>query len=135
MFVLPWCQNRHGIQSGLPNWKMLRPLKEAKYGKATGIIVSPLWLKNSHKINARIYIKLSCMTLYKFLAYGAYYEFQVRRKDGSRKNLSSVFNLKDSLYISFKRGFLNSINIDFNYIQDKIFLKDCRNMNESQSTF
>ena len=134
MFVLPWCQNRHGIQSRLPSW-MFRPLKEAKYGKATGITVSPLWLKNSHKINVRIYIKLSCMTLYKFLAYGAYYEFQVRRKDGSRKNLPSIFNLKYSLYIPFKRGFLNSINIDFSYIQDKIFLKDCRNMNESQSTF
>ena len=68
------------------------------------------------------------MTLYKFLAYGAYYEFQVRRKDESRKNLPSIFHLKDSLYISFKRGFLNSVNIDFDYIQDKIFLKDYRNM-------
>jgi hypothetical protein len=68
------------------------------------------------------------MTSYKFLAYGAYYEFQVRREDGSRKNLPSNFHLKDSSYIPFERGFLNSVNIYFDYIQDKIFLKDCRNV-------
>lgn len=35
------------------------------------------------------------MTLYKFLAYGAYYEYQVRREDGNRK--------KPALYFSSER--------------------------------
>ena len=109
MFVLPWCQNRRGIQSGLPSWQMLRPLKEAKHGKAAGITVSPLWLKNSHKINVRIYIKLSCITLYKFLAYGAYYEFQVRRKSETMTNIHS-FESKEKVVsnedIWYNRNFL-----------------------------